>query len=219
MLCRDDLSEYCAPKARRGRNVGWRAADVWHPARAFISASSSAERGCTAASTAIPTCSSASSRRSGTRSGSTSDMPARSRAGRLGAAADRAAAVIMVRGDDERHQRLFNRCRHRGNLVCQRERSQRRASAARITAGPTRDRASFSSRPSRKAMTSTCTRKISRSRRCRGSAPIAAWSSRASARIGITLDEHLGPVKEYIDLFLDLSPTGEMRPRYRRCRS
>lgn len=118
--------------------------------------------------------------------------------------------VILLRGDDGTVRGFFNRCRHRGNLVCQRECGT--ADVLRCpyhgwtyaTDGallePTFEegydnqlrRADFGLEP------------VPRVAAYRG----LIFGSVAAT--GISLDEHLGAVKEYIDLFMDVSPTGEV---------
>jgi phenylpropionate dioxygenase-like ring-hydroxylating dioxygenase large terminal subunit len=118
--------------------------------------------------------------------------------------------VLMIRGEDGEVKVFFNRCRHRGNLVCNRDRGN-----AEILRCPYHgwtyarsgellepsfeegydnnlNRADFSLEP------------LPRLGTYRG----LVFASVSAT--GIPLDEHLGQVKEYIDLFLDISPTGEV---------
>jgi len=118
--------------------------------------------------------------------------------------------VLMIRGDDGAVRVFYNRCRHRGNLLCNRE----RGSAATLRCpyhawtyardgalleptfeegyGEGLERGQFSLTP------------VERQDAYRG----LIFAS-ASAR-GVSLREHLGPVTEFIDLFMDVSPTGEI---------
>ena len=117
--------------------------------------------------------------------------------------------VVMIRGADGRIRVLYNRCRHRGNLVCHKE----KGSAETITCpyhgwsyasdgaliGPT-FKDGYADFP-KDALGLT---PLPRQGAYRG----LVFAS--VAQDGITLDEHLGPAKHYIDLFMDQSPIGEI---------
>ncbi len=121
--------------------------------------------------------------------------------------------VILIRGDDGAVRVLYNRCRHRGNLLCNRD----SGSAATLKCpyhgwtyarsggllaatfeeayGGDLDHADFSLSPAPRV----------------GSYRGLVFASAAAS--GPSLDEHLGQVKTYIDLFMDVSPTGEIELR------
>lgn len=121
--------------------------------------------------------------------------------------------VIMIRGDDGRINVFYNRCRHRANLVCQAERGNSPilvcpyhgwsyANTGELLAptfeegyAPERSMDEFSLTP------------LARVDTYRG----LVFASVASD--GISLAEHLGPVNEFIDLFMDLSPEGRISLR------
>jgi phenylpropionate dioxygenase-like ring-hydroxylating dioxygenase large terminal subunit len=120
-------------------------------------------------------------------------------------------SVIMVRDDDGQVQLLMNRCAHRANAVCQVERGNAKmfrcayhgwtyrnnGDLASITYG---DRYDASFRKEEHGL-----RKAPRMEIYRG------FVFGSLSPVGVTLDEHLGRrVKEQIDLFVDLSPEGEL---------
>lgn len=118
--------------------------------------------------------------------------------------------VIMVRGDDGAIRVLFNRCRHRANMLCHVDRGNAEsftcpyhgwsyANSGELIAptfsgayGADLDKNAFGLTP------------VPRQGQYRG----LVFASVAPD--GISLDAHLGQVKEYIDLFIDLSPVGEI---------
>jgi phenylpropionate dioxygenase-like ring-hydroxylating dioxygenase large terminal subunit len=120
-------------------------------------------------------------------------------------------SVIMVRSDDGQVQLLMNRCAHRANAVCQIERGNAKVFRCAYhgwtyrnngeSAGVTyQDRYDASFREEDHGL-----RKAPRIGIYRG----FVFGSLSPA--GITLDEHLGQlVKDQIDLFVDLSPAGEL---------
>jgi phenylpropionate dioxygenase-like ring-hydroxylating dioxygenase large terminal subunit len=118
--------------------------------------------------------------------------------------------VIMVRDDGGQINVFFNRCRHRGNLLCHRE----RASVEVLTCpyhGWTYARSGDLLEPTFEEGYDSKLRKddfaLSRLPRI---ATYRGLVFASASPTGITLDEHLGAVKEFIDLFMDLSPLGEI---------
>jgi phenylpropionate dioxygenase-like ring-hydroxylating dioxygenase large terminal subunit len=118
--------------------------------------------------------------------------------------------VIVVRGHDGAVRVLFNRCRHRGNLVCNHERGH--AATLRCpyhgwtyaTNGdllaPTFDEAyDCSLRKQDFALDA-----VPRVQMYRG---LIFASARPD---GISLDEHLGAAKEFLDLIINRSPLGQI---------
>jgi fatty-acyl-CoA synthase len=120
-----------------------------------------------------------------------------------------AQPTIMIRGADGQIRVLFNRCRHRGNLVCNKERGNAQTitcpyhgwsyTNAGALIGP-----SFKDAYADFPKDTLSLTPLPRQGAYRG----LVFASVAAD--GITLDEHLGPAKHFIDLFMDQSPTGEI---------
>jgi phenylpropionate dioxygenase-like ring-hydroxylating dioxygenase large terminal subunit len=118
--------------------------------------------------------------------------------------------VIVVRGNDGVVRVLFNRCRHRANLVCNHERGHAQTLRCPYhgwtytTTGdllaPTFDEAYDSSL--RKEDFSLIP--VPRMQMYRGLIFASASPD------GISLDEHLGAAKEFLDLIIDRSPEGRI---------
>lgn len=120
-------------------------------------------------------------------------------------------SVIMVRDEDSQVQLLMNRCRHRANTVCQIERGNTKVfrcayhgwtyrNSGDLLSVTYQDGYDKSFRKEDYGLT-----KVPRMAMYRG----FIFASLSPA--GITLDEYLGqPVKEQLDLFIDLSPEGEL---------
>jgi phenylpropionate dioxygenase-like ring-hydroxylating dioxygenase large terminal subunit len=121
--------------------------------------------------------------------------------------------ILMVRGDDGTVRAFYNRCRHRGNLVCVRENGN-----APVLRCPYHG---WSYATSGTLIAPTFEEGYGRElpREEFGLAPLARIGSyrglvfASLAADGPSLDEHLGEVKTYLDLFLDLSPSGEVELR------
>lgn len=118
--------------------------------------------------------------------------------------------VLMIRGDDGQVKVFFNRCRHRGNLVCNRDRGN--AAVLRCPYhGWTYARSGELLEPS---FEEGYDNNLSRADFSLSPVPrLGVYRGLVFASVSATgpsLDEHLGQVKEYIDLFLDLSPTGDI---------
>jgi len=120
-------------------------------------------------------------------------------------------SVIMVRDEEGQVQLLMNRCTHRANAVCQVERGNTKIfrcayhgwtfrTNGDLLAVTYRDRYGASFRKEDFGL-----RKPLRMEMYRG------FVFGSLSPVGLTLDEYLGqPVKEQIDLFIDLSPEGEL---------
>lgn len=120
-------------------------------------------------------------------------------------------SVIMARDTEGQVQLLLNRCTHRANAVCQMERGNVKvfrcayhgwtfALNGDLVGVTYADRYPGSFRKEEYGL-----RKVPRMGIYRG------FVFGSLSPVGITLDEHLGqPVKEQIDLFVDLSPVGEL---------
>ncbi len=121
--------------------------------------------------------------------------------------------VLVVRGADGTVKTFFNRCRHRGNMVCHAE----RGNAAAITCpyhGWSYSNAGELLQPTfEEGYDSNLARADF------GLTPLPRIDSyrglifASVSPQGISLDEHLGGAKEFIDLFMDLSPTGRVSLR------
>jgi phenylpropionate dioxygenase-like ring-hydroxylating dioxygenase large terminal subunit len=118
--------------------------------------------------------------------------------------------VLMIRDDAGRINVFFNRCRHRGNLVCRREHGQVEVITCPYH-GWTYARSGDLIEPTFEEGYPADMRRedfgLTRLPR------VAEYRGLVFASVcadGISLNEHLGSVKEFIDLFMDLSPMGEI---------
>lgn len=119
--------------------------------------------------------------------------------------------VIMVRDDAGQVQLLLNRCTHRANAVCQVERGNTSMFRCAYHGWTFRTNGELASVTYQSRYDASFRkeeyglRKVPRVHSYRG----LIFGSLSP--VGITLEEHLGqPVKEQIDLFIDLSPEGEL---------
>ncbi|HKA56260.1 MAG TPA: aromatic ring-hydroxylating dioxygenase subunit alpha [Candidatus Binatia bacterium] len=120
-------------------------------------------------------------------------------------------SVIMVRGEDGQVRLLMNRCRHRANTVCQVERGNAKTFRCAYHGWTYRNNGDLS------AVTYQDGYDASFRKEDYGLSPVPrvdtyrgfVFGSLSPA--GVTLDEHLGrPAKKQLDLFVDLSPEGEL---------
>ena len=121
--------------------------------------------------------------------------------------------IIIVRDQEGKVNLFLNRCRHRGNTVCQHEKGQSNflrceyhgwtyATDGELVTVPYPDGYGAEFRKEDHGLT-----RVPRVATYRG----LIFASLSPT--GISLDEHLGGAKEYIDMFLDLSPEGEVELR------
>jgi fatty-acyl-CoA synthase len=116
--------------------------------------------------------------------------------------------VLMVRGDDGVVRVLYNRCRHRGNLLCNRERGRTDTFRCPYHGWTYAKDGSLLEPTFEEGYADGLGREqfgltpLPRQDVYRGLV-FASMSPN-----GISLREHLGQVTEFIDLFMDLSPTG-----------
>lgn len=116
--------------------------------------------------------------------------------------------VLMVRGDDGHVRVLFNRCRHRGNLLCNRERGQTDLFRCPYHGWTYARDGALLERTFEEGYADDLSREQF------GLTPLPRQDAyrglifASLAPTGISLREHLGQVTEFIDLFMDLSPTG-----------
>jgi len=120
-------------------------------------------------------------------------------------------SVIMVRGEDGQVRLLMNRCRHRANTVCQVERGNAKTFRCAYHGWSYRNNGDLVAVTYQDGYDASFRKEdyglsqVPRMGMYRG----FIFGSLSPA--GITLDEHLGqPAKEQIDLFVDLSPEGEI---------
>ena len=106
---------------------------------------------------------------------------------------------------------FFNRCRHRGNLVCHRDRGNGHELRCPYHGWTYAKHGALLEPTFEEGYDDNLQpRGFQRSPRCRGSDAYRGLVFASVSPTGISLDEHLGQVKEYIDLFMDVSPTGEI---------
>lgn len=122
--------------------------------------------------------------------------------------------VIMVRGQDGEVRLLLNRCRHRASTVCQVEQGNASTFRCAYHGWTYRNNGELAGVPYQDGYGGSLRKeelgllRVPRTESYRG----FIFGSMAPA--GITLDDHLGaPAKEQIDLFVDLSPEGELEVR------
>jgi phenylpropionate dioxygenase-like ring-hydroxylating dioxygenase large terminal subunit len=119
--------------------------------------------------------------------------------------------VIVVRDQDGEVRILLNRCRHRGSTVCQVERGNAPTFRCAYHGWTYRNNGELAGVPYQDGYGDSFRKedlpllRVPRMESYRG----FIFASMAPA--GITLDDHLGvPAKRQIDLFVDLSPEGEL---------
>lgn len=122
-------------------------------------------------------------------------------------------SVIVVRGDDRGVRILLNRCRHRANTVCQTERGNAKVFRCAYH-GWIYKRDGALAGVSYEDRYDTSFRKEDY-----GLTPVPRVASyrgflfASLSPTGESLDDHLGLAREQIDLFVDLSPVGEIEAR------
>ena len=118
--------------------------------------------------------------------------------------------VLMVRGNDGQIRVLYNRCRHRANLVCLAEKGNASKFVCPYHAW------SYANTGEMLEPTFDEGYDYDIQKDQFGLTPVARQDSyrglvfASVAEEGQTLAEHLGPVTEFLDLFMDLSPEGEI---------
>jgi len=118
--------------------------------------------------------------------------------------------VLMVRGNDGIVRVLYNRCRHRANLVCLAEKGNASKFVCPYHAW------SYANTGEMLAPTFDEGYDYDIQKDQFGLTPLPRQDSyrglvfASVAEEGQTLAEHLGPVTEFLDLFIDLSPDGEI---------
>ncbi len=120
-------------------------------------------------------------------------------------------SVIMVRGDDGHVQLLMNRCAHRANAVCQVERGNARMFRCAYHGWTYRNNGDLASVTYQDRYDASFRKEDRGLRKAPRMGMYRGFVFGSLSPVGITLDDHLGQrVKEQIDLFVDLSPAGEL---------
>jgi phenylpropionate dioxygenase-like ring-hydroxylating dioxygenase large terminal subunit len=120
-------------------------------------------------------------------------------------------SVIMVRGDDGEVRLLMNRCTHRANAVCQVERGTTRMFRCAYHGWTFRNNGELASTTYQDRYDASFRRENYGLRQVPRVGVYRGFVFGSLSRVGMTLDEHLGDrVKEQLDLFIDLSPEGEL---------
>ncbi len=119
--------------------------------------------------------------------------------------------VLLVRDEDGRVRLFVNRCRHRGNMVCQHERGNTRFFTCPYHGYTYATNGDLVGIPRPDAYSDAFRAEVT------GLAPVPRMASHRGfvfgslSPEGISLDAHLGePCKRMIDLFCDASPEGEI---------
>jgi len=120
-------------------------------------------------------------------------------------------SVIMVRADDGQVQLLMNRCTHRANAVCQVERGNAKMFRCAYHGWTYRNNGDLASATYQDRYDASFRKEDYGLRRVPRLGMYRGFIFGSLSPVGVTLDEHLGPrVKEQLDLFIDLSPAGEL---------
>jgi phenylpropionate dioxygenase-like ring-hydroxylating dioxygenase large terminal subunit len=120
-------------------------------------------------------------------------------------------SVIMVRDDDGQVQVLMNRCTHRANAVCQVERGNAKMFRCAYHGWTYRNNGELASVTYADRYDESFRKEDHGLRRVPRLSMYRSFVFGSLSPVGMTLDEHLGPrVKEQLDLFIDLSPVGEL---------
>jgi phenylpropionate dioxygenase-like ring-hydroxylating dioxygenase large terminal subunit len=120
-------------------------------------------------------------------------------------------SVIMVRDDDGQVQLLMNRCAHRANAVCQVERGNTKKFRCAYHGWTYRNNGDLLGVTYQDRYGAWFRKEDFGLRKAPRMAMYRGFVFGSLSPVGVTLDEHLGqPVKEQLDLFIDLSPEGEL---------
>jgi phenylpropionate dioxygenase-like ring-hydroxylating dioxygenase large terminal subunit len=120
-------------------------------------------------------------------------------------------SVIMVRADDGQVQLLMNRCTHRANAVCQVERGNARMFRCAYHGWTYRTNGELASVTYADRYGASFHKEDYGLRKLPRLGMYRGFVFGSLSPVGMTLDEHLGSrVKEQLDLFIDLSPAGEL---------
>ncbi len=120
-------------------------------------------------------------------------------------------SVIMVRDDNGQVQLLMNRCVHRANAVCQVERGNAKMFRCAYHGWTYRNNGDLASITYHDRYDALFREEDHGLRKAPRTGIYRGFVFGSLSPVGITLEDHLGQrVKEQIDLFVDLSPEGEL---------
>ena len=120
-------------------------------------------------------------------------------------------SVIMVRDDDGRVRLLMNRCTHRANAVCQVERGNAKMFRCAYHGWTYRNNGELASVTYADRYDASFRKENFGLRKAPRMDIYRGFVFGSLSPVGMTLDDHLDPqVKEQLDLFIDLSPAGEL---------
>lgn len=121
--------------------------------------------------------------------------------------------VIMVRGDDGDVRLLLNRCRHRGATVCQTEAGNAPVFRCAYHGWTYRNNGALAGVTYPDGYGDSLHKEDLGLTRVPRMGNYRGFIFGSISPAGITLEDHLGKVTEQIDLFVDLSPEGEIEVR------
>ncbi len=120
-------------------------------------------------------------------------------------------SVIMVRDESGQIQLLMNRCTHRANAVCQIERGNTNKFRCAYHGWTFRNNGELLGVTYQDRYGDWFRKEDFGLRKAPRMAMYRGFIFGSLSPVGVTLDEHLGqPVEEQLDLFIDLSPEGEV---------
>jgi len=120
-------------------------------------------------------------------------------------------SVIMVRDDEGQVRLLMNRCAHRANAVCQVERGNARMFRCAYHGWTYRNNGELASVTYQDRYDASFRKEDYGLRNVPRIGTYRDFVFGSLSPVGITLEQHLGPrVREQLDLFIDLSPEGEL---------
>lgn len=121
--------------------------------------------------------------------------------------------LIMSRDEDGEIHLLMNRCRHRGNSVCQYERGNSSFFRCWFHGWTYNNKGDLVGVPYPSAYDESFRKEDYGLARVPRVGVYRGFVFASLSPEGVTLDEHLGRAKEMIDVFVDLSPVGEIEVR------
>jgi len=120
-------------------------------------------------------------------------------------------SVIMVRDDDGQVQLLMNRCTHRANAVCQVERGNAKMFRCAYHGWTFHNNGDLASVTYRDRYDKSFRKEDYGLRKTPRVGIYRGFVFGSLSPVGIAFDDYLGqPVKDQLDLFIDLSPEGEL---------
>jgi phenylpropionate dioxygenase-like ring-hydroxylating dioxygenase large terminal subunit len=120
-------------------------------------------------------------------------------------------SVIMVRDDEGQVRLLMNRCAHRANAVCQVERDKAKMFRCAYHGWTYRNNGELASVTYQDRYGESFRKEEFGLREVPRTGTYRGFVFGSLSPVGMTLEQNLGPaVKEQLDLFIDLSPEGEL---------